>query len=420
MGCLRVMVRSYEWMLARRYLRSRRDERFVSLIGWSSAIGVAIGVAALIIVLSVMYGFDAELKDKILGFSSHVDVQGPEETVAEWPEWLKQVETLEGVERVAPYISAQVLANYRSRSTGAILKGVDPAREVSIAAHVVAGSFLSTATDAPLFEVVVGKDLARKLGLQVGDSVRLVSPKGGVGPAGMAPRMRAFKVAGIFDSGFYEYDVGLMVTSLASVQRLNRLGGEVTGIELHLRDRNRASEVAESVRMVLPPQAWVSDWTKRHRSFFKAMKMERVVMGIILSLIVMVALFNMVSSLVMVVMERRKEIAILKTVGATHMSVMRVFILMGILLSGLGTLAGTAFGLLTAWKLDSLLSFIETITGVTFLAGDVYYIDHVPSIIDPVSIMLVVAVSLMMGLVATVYPAWRAASVPPADALRYE
>ncbi|HKI60386.1 MAG TPA: FtsX-like permease family protein, partial [Mariprofundaceae bacterium] len=201
---------------------------------------------------------------------------------------------------------------------------------------------------------------------------------------------------------------------------LNRLGSEVTGIELHLRDRNRAVEVAEAVRMVLPPQAWVSDWTKRHRSFFKAMKMERVVMGIILSLIVMVALSNMVSSLVMVVMERRKEIAILKTVGATHISVMRVFVLMGVLLSGLGTLAGTGFGLLIAWKLDALLSFIERITGVTFLAGDVYYIDHVPSIIDPLSIVLVVAVSLTMGFVATIYPAWRAANVPPADALRYE
>lgn len=414
------MVKSYEWMLARRYLRSRRDERFVSIIGWSSAIGVAIGVAALIIVLSVMYGFDVELKDKILGFSSHVDIQGPEETIAEWPQWLQQVETIEGVERASPYISAQVLANYRSRSTGAILKGVDPAREESVAAHIIAGRFLNAEKDAPMFEVVMGKDLARKLGLKIGDSVRLVSPKGGVGPAGMAPRMRAFTVAGIFDSGFYEYDIGMIVTSLASVQRLNRLDNEVTGIELHLRDRNRATEVAETVRMILPPQAWVSDWTKRHRSFFKAMKMERVVMGIILSLIVMVALFNMVSSLVMVVMERRKEIAILKTVGATHMSVMRVFVLMGVLLSGIGTMAGAAFGLLMAWKLDALLSFIEKITGVTFLAGDVYYIDHVPSIIDPASIMLVVAVSLMMGFVATVYPAWRAANVPPADALRYE
>ena len=413
------MIKSYEWMLARRYLRSRRDERFVSIIGWSSAIGVAIGVAALIIVLSVMYGFDAELKDKILGFSSHIDVQGPDETVAEWPEWLKQLESQDEVERASPYISAQVLANYRSRSTGAILKGVDPVREVSIAGHVVDGTFLGT-SDASMFEVVVGKDLARKLGVAVGDSVRLVSPKGGVGPAGMAPRMRAFKVVGIFDSGFYEYDVGMMVTSLASVQRLNRLGNEVTGIELHLYDRNRATEVAQSLRMVLPPQAWVSDWTKRHRSFFKALKTERIVMGIILSLIVMVALFNMVSSLVMVVMERRKEIAILKTVGATHMSVMRVFVMMGVLLSGLGTLAGSLFGLLTAWKLDALLSFIEKMTGVTFLAGDVYYIDHVPSIIDPASILLVVAISLIMGFVATVYPAWRAASVPPADALRYE
>jgi len=407
-------------MLARRYLRSRRDERFVSVIGWSSAIGVAIGVAALIIVLSVMYGFDAELKDKILGFSSHVDIQGPEESVAEWQGWLKQVESIPGVERAAPYISAQVLANHRSQSTGAILKGVDPLLETSIAEHVISGDFIRTSSDGPLFEVVVGKDLARKLSLSVGDQVRLISPKGGVGPSGMSPRMRAFSVVGIFDSGFYEYDVGLIVTSLQSVQRLNRLGGRVTGIELHLDNRDRASEVAAAARMVLPAEAWVSDWMRRHRSFFKALKTERVVMGVILSLIVMVALFNMVSSLVMVVMERRKEIAILKTVGATHFSIMRIFIMMGSLLSGLGTMAGVAFGLLLAWKLDALLVLIENLTGVTFLSGDVYYIDHVPSIIDPVSITVVAAASLLMGLIATVYPAWRAAGVPPADALRYE
>ncbi len=413
-------MKSYEWMLARRYLRSRRDERFVSIIGWSSAIGVAIGVAALIIVLSVMYGFDAELKNKILGFSSHVDIQGPGETLAEWPEWLKKIETLEGVKKAAPYVSAQVLASYHSRSTGAILKGIDPVRDVSIASHVVRGSFLDDGAGSEAFEVVMGKDLARKLGVGVGDSVRLVSPKAGIGPSGMAPRMRAFHVIGIFDSGFYEYDVGLMVTSLGSVQRLNRLGNSVTGIEVHLYERNRATEASAAARMVLPPQAWVSDWMHRHRSFFKALKLERVVMGVILSLIVMVALFNMVSSLVMVVMERRKEIAILKTVGATHMSVMRVFVLMGCLLSGTGTLVGSVLGLLLAWKLDAILSFIEQITGVTFLSGEVYYIDHVPSIVDPASVVVVILVSLVMGFIATVYPAWRASNVPPADALRYE
>jgi lipoprotein-releasing system permease protein len=406
-------------MLARRYLKSSRDERFVSLIGWSSSIGVAIGVAALIVVLSVMYGFDAELKNKILGFSSHVDIQGPEETLAEWRPWLKEAESLPEVKRAAPYISTQVLINRANRSAGAILKGVDVAREKDVAAHIVSGRFLQEDAASP-FEVVIGKDLARKLGVEVGDELRLVSPTGGISPAGMAPRMRAFRLVGIFDSGFYEYDIGLVVTPLRAVQLLNRLGDRVTGIELHLQNRDEAGQVAEELRMKLPAYAWVSDWKQRHRSFFKALEMERLVMGIILSLIVAVAVFNMLSSLVMVVMERRKEIAILKTIGATHASVMRIFLMMGALLSGLGTLAGTGLGLLLAWKLGALLSWIEKVTGVTFISGDVYYIDHVPSIIDPVSVTVVVVVSLTMGVLATFYPAWRAANVPPADALRYE
>jgi len=413
------MVKSYEWMLARRYLKSKHDERFVSLIGWSSAVGVAIGVAALIVVMSVMYGFDAELKNKILGFSSHVDIQGPDDTLANWQPWLEQAESLAGVAKAAPYISSQVLANQGSHSTGAILKGVDATRERQIAEKIIDGRFIDAQGASP-FEVVLGKDLARKLHVSVGGMVRLISPSGGISPAGMSPRMRGFRVVGIFDSGFYEYDVGLIIAPLNAVQRLNRLGNRISGIELHLVDRNEAAAVAANAREVLPASAWVTDWMHRHRSFFQALKMERVVMGIILSLIVMVAVFNMVSSLVMVVMERRKEIAILKTVGATHASVMRIFLMMGTLLSGLGTLIGAMFGLLLSWKLDALLSWVEQVTGITILSEDVYFIEHVPSLIDPVSVALIITVSLLMGLLATFYPAWRAANVPPADALRYE
>jgi lipoprotein-releasing system permease protein len=414
------MIQSYEWMLARRYLKSRRDERFVSLVGWSSSAGVAIGVAALIVVLSVMYGFDAELKNKILGFSSHVDIQGSDDVLHDWQSWLSNAEKLDGVERAAPYISAQVLANHIKYSTGAILKGVDPKREPNIAAHIISGRFVTANTKGSPFEVVLGKDLAHKLHVLVGESVRLISPSGGISPAGMSPRLRAFRVVGIFDSGFYEYDVGLMVAPLTAVQRLNRMGDTVTGIELHLFDRNQASSVATAARMALPEGAWVTDWMHRHKSFFQALKMERVVMGIILLLIVMVAMFNMVSSLVMVVMERRKEIAILKTVGATHASVMRIFLLMGTLLCGLGTVIGAIFGLLLASQLDTLLRWIEQVTGITILSGDVYFIEHVPSVIDPLSVIMIIVVSFSMGIVATFYPAWRAANVPPADALRYE
>ena len=410
--------RPYEWMLARRYLRSRRSERFVSLISWSSGIGIAIGVMTLIVVLSVMNGAAVEIRDKILGFSSHVDVQGPGDTLEGWRDWLETIESTERVERAAPYITSQVLASYGSRAAGAILKGVDVSRSDAIADHVVQGHFVKG--DGNPFQIVMGKSLARKLGLSVGDRVRLMSPSGGVSPSGAAPRMRAFELVGIFDSGFYEYDIGMIVTPLAAVQRLNRMGDRVTGIELFVEDRDQAGMIARDVQGRLPAGAWVTDWQQRHRSFFKALKTERVAMGVILSLIVMVAVFNMVASLVMVVMERRKEIAILKTVGASHASVMRVFLFMGTLLSGIGTLIGTVLGLLLAYNLGDLLAWVEKMAGVTFMPGDVYFIDHIPSIIDPPSVAVIVVASLFMGVTATFYPAWRAASVPPAESLRYE
>ena len=412
-------MKRYEFMLAARYLRSKREERFVSLISWSSGIGVAIGVAALIVVLSVMYGFDVELKDRILGFSSHIDVQGSGDYLEDWQPWLSKVEENASVKRASPYISVPVMAAFGPRATGVMLKGVDVTREPDIAAHMIDGDFQALLRGSP-FKVVLGKDLARKLSVRIGDHVNLVSPAAGITPSGMAPRMRAFEVAGIFQSGFYEYDIGLVIAPMEAVQRLNRLGDRVSGIEVHLADRNQARVVAGELAVTLPSSAWMRDWMQQHHSFFRALKMERVVMGVILSLIVLVAVFNMVASLVMVVMERRKEIAILKTIGATHASVMRIFLLMGAMLTTAGTLLGTALGLLLAWKLDALLAWVQQVSGITILSGDVYYIDHVPSIIDASSVMTVILVSLCMGLLATCYPAWRAASVPPADALRYE
>jgi len=406
-------------MLARRYLRSRRSEKFVSLISWSSGVGIAIGVMTLIVVLSVMNGAAVEIRDKILGFSSHVDIQGPGDTLSDWRAWLAETEKLDGVQRAAPYISAQVLASYGSRAQGGILKGIDVSRSDDIAQHITQGRFVNNDASSP-FQLVMGKSLAKKLGVGVGDRVRLMSPSGGISPSGAVPRMRAFRLVGIFDSGFYEYDIGMMVTPLAAIQRLNKMGDGVTGIEVFLYKKELAAQVSQKAREALPMGAWVTDWQHRHRSFFQAMKTERIAMGVILSLIVLVAVFNMVASLVMVVMERRKEIAILKTVGATHASVMRVFLLMGTLLSGIGTLAGASLGLLLAWKLDTLLAWLEAILGVKFMPGDVYYIDHIPSVIDPVSVSTIVVVSLIMGVLATFYPAWRAASVPPAEALRYE
>ncbi len=405
-------------MLARRYLRSRRDERFVSIVGWSSAVGIAIGVMTLIVVLSVMNGAAVEIRDKILGFSAHVDVQGPADRIGPWRNWLQAIREVPGVARAVPYVQTQVLLTHGGLARGALLKGVEPSMEEDLAAHIIDGRFLSGEGNG--FEIVIGKDLARKMGVSVHDRIQLMTPVSGVGPGGSMPRMRAFTVVGIFDSGFYEYDVGWVMSTLQAVQRLNRLGDAVTGIEVFVHDRERASEIAGLIRQRLPAGSWVMDWQHRHQSFFRALKTERLAMGIILSLIVLVAVFNMVSSLVMVVMERRKEIAVLKTIGVTHASVMRIFMLMGGLLSGMGTLVGALLGLLLAWKLDVLLLAIERLTGIRFLSSDVYFIDHVPSVIEPEYVVIVVLASLVMGLGATFYPAWRAAHVPPADALRYE
>ena len=412
------LFRPHEWMLARRYLRSRRSEKFVSLISWSSGVGIAIGVMTLIVVLSVMNGAASEIRDKMLGFSSHIDVQGPGDTLSGWQGWLSTVEALPDVKRAAPYVQGQVLVSYGSRAYGALLKGVDVARSDDISQHIVRGRFISG--EGSPFQVVMGKTLVRKMGLSLGDSVRLMSPSGGISPSGAAPRMRAFKLVGVFDSGFHEYDTGVILTPLPAIQRLNRMGDAVTGIELFLNDRELAPHVANQTRAALPPGAWVIDWQQRNRAFFSALKTERMAMGVILSLIILVAVFNMVASLVMVVMERRKEIAILKTIGASRSSVMRIVMLMGTMLSGIGTLMGALLGLLLAWKLDLLLAWIETITGIQFMSGEVYFIDHIPSKIDPLSVTIIVIVSLIMGIAATLYPAWRAASVPPAEALRYE
>jgi len=413
----------YELMMASRYLRSRREERFVSLIGWTSGLGVAIGVATLIVVLSVMIGAGVEMRDRILGMSPHVDIQGSGDTLSPWRQWLERVEALPGVHSAMPYVSSQVMVTRGSRVAGAMLKGVDVGREMAngnLAAYMTHGSLADLESGSSPFRAVMGKDLARKLGVTIGNRVNLLSPAAGVTPMGVSPRLRSFEVVGVFDSGFYEYDIGLIVTPIAAVQALKRIGDSVSGIELNLEDRDAALQMASQVRDVLPPDAWLTTWMQRHNAFFKALKMERVVMGVILFLIVIVAVFNMVASLVMVVMERKREIAILKTVGATDAAVMRIFLYMGGLLTGLGTLSGLCLGLLLAWKLDALLAWLERVTGITFMSGEVYYIDHVPSIIDPGSVTMIVVASLCLGLAATFYPAWRAAKLPPADVLRYE
>ncbi|MCU0869477.1 MAG: lipoprotein-releasing ABC transporter permease subunit [Burkholderiales bacterium] len=411
----------YEYFVGLRYTRAKRRNHFISFISMTSMAGIALGVAALIVVLSVMNGFQKELRARILGVASHVQIGSFEGALADWPAIARIGQAHPEVVATAPFVNAQGLVSYGQSVQGAIVRGVLPADEdrvADIGRSMKKGTLSALAPGR--FGIVLGSELAASLGVRLGDRVTLIAPQGTVTAAGVLPRIRTFTVVGIFEVGMYEYDSGLALIHLDDAQRLFRFGDRVSGVRLKLRDLFDAPRVARELSDGLRVDAYVSDWTRSHANFFRAVQIEKRVMFIILTLIVAVAAFNIVSTLVMAVTDKQADIAILRTLGASPAEVMRVFIVQGALIGAVGTAIGTIGGVLLALNVATVVPFIERSFGVQFLAKDVYYISDLPSQLEWGDVTVIVGVSLVLSLVATLYPSSRAARIDPAAALRHE
>ncbi len=411
----------YELFIGLRYTRAKRRNHFISFISLTSMLGIALGVAALITVLSVMNGFQSELRTRILGVAAHVEISGPGDMLSDWQDVAKVAAADPRVAGTAPYVNAQGMLTYDGAVRGAIIRGILPEREEQVAdfaSHMKSGSL--TALKPGEFGIVLGAELARALAVIVGDKVTLIAPQGEVTPAGIVPRLKQFRVVGIFEIGMFEYDSGLALIDLQDAQTLYRMQDKVSGVRLKLHDLFQAPQVAADLLPRLGADAYVTDWTRSHVNFFRAVQMEKNVMFIILLLIVAVAAFNIVSTLVMAVTDKQPDIAILRTLGAAPSGIMAVFIVQGALIGVIGTLIGVGGGVLLALNIHVVVPFIERLFHVHFLSKDVYYISELPSQLEWRDVVTIAAVSLVLSLLATLYPSWRASRVNPAEALRYE
>ncbi len=411
----------YELFIGLRYTRAKRRNHFISFISLSSMLGIALGVAALITVLSVMNGFQNELRTRILGVASHVQISGPGDVLSDWQAVAKVAAADPRVLATAPYVNVQGMLTFDGAVRGAIIRGVLPEREDQVAAigsHMKAGSL--AALKPGEYGIVLGAELARALAVLVGDKVTLIAPQGQVTPAGIIPRLKQFRVVGIFEIGMFEYDSGLALIQLEDAQTLYRMGDKVSGVRLKLHDLFQSRQVAMDLLSKLGADVFVTDWTRSHANFFRAVQMEKNVMFIILLLIVAVAAFNIVSTLVMAVTDKQPDIAILRTLGAAPAGIMAVFIVQGALIGVIGTLIGVGGGVLLALNIHVVVPFIENLFSVHFLAKDVYYISELPSELLWGDVITIAAVSFVLSLLATLYPSWRASRVNPAEALRYE
>jgi lipoprotein-releasing system permease protein len=416
----------YEWQIGWRYVRAGRVGRrngFISFISSISMAGIALGVAALIVVLSVMNGFQKEVRDRMLSVIAHVELF--DRSGAALPDWRASADAARAavpnqVLGAAPFVSAQLLVARGDEMRGALLRGIVPAEEASVtplAAQLKDGVFAQLVPGA--WNIVLGVELARSLNVRAGDMVTVIAPSGQVTPAGVVPRLRQFTVAGTFDSGHYEYDSAYVLVHLDDAAKLLRTEG-ATGVQLKLTDVQAARDVAARLGATMPDNILVSDWTRTNRNWFDAVQLEKRLMFIILTLIVAVAAFNLVSTLVMTVTDKRADIAILRTLGASPRSVMGIFVVQGALAGIVGTAAGVGLGLLIALNIGTLVPALERLLSTSFLPSSIYVISRMPSDPRAADIVPIVLISLALAFVATLYPSWRASRVNPAEALRYE
>ena len=415
------MFRPIELYIGLRYTRAKRRNHFISFISMTSMLGIALGVTALITVLSVMNGFEEELRSRILGMAAHGTISASGRGLDDWQNIIKEVSSHEDVEGVAPYIRGEVMITHGDQVAGVVLRGILPKQEPAVSEfdQVMKEGEL-TSLVAGEYGIILGKELAWTLGVEVGDRVTIVSPQSIVTPAGGLPRLRRFTITGLFEAGMYEYDRGIVLTHLDDAARLFRMKDQVTGIRLRFDDMFKAPLIVRNIAMQMQGSYRISDWTLQHANFFRAIETEKRVMFVILALIVAVAAFNIVSTLVMVVTDKQSDIAILRTLGLSPRSVMGVFLVQGVIIGLVGTLLGVIGGVALASQVETLVPAVERFFDVQFLPPDVYYISRLPSQLKVSDVWSIATVSLVLSFLATLYPAWSAARTHPVEALRYE
>jgi lipoprotein-releasing system permease protein len=424
---------SYEFFISLRYLRARRKQVFVSIITFISIAGIFLGVAALIIVLAVMNGFEQDLRNKILGINSHIILMQYSGAMQDHQRVMRDVVQVPGVVAATPFIYSQAMLKNGGSVTGIVLRGLstEDAQKVINLGKIREGKLDDLGnegrkipglkpelTDLP--GILIGRELAKNLGVFLHETVFVVSPSGVATPMGMVPRMKPFLVVGIFESGFFEYDSTLAFISLKNCQDFLGMGEMVTGIEIRVDDIYRADRIAKQIEQKLGFPYWGRNWMEMNKNLFAALKLEKRVMFIILSLIVLVAAFNIISALIMIVMEKNKDIAILKTMGANRAGIMKIFIFQGMIVGAIGTILGCIAGLAVAFNLEALSRFVENLFGFKILPGDVYYLSELPSQVNYGDVGTIILGTLLISFLSTIYPSWRASRLDPVEALRYE
>lgn len=415
------MIRPLELAIGLRYTRAKRRNRFISFISLVSMLGISLGVVALIATISVMNGFESELRTRILGMVAHATISGVGEDMENWPHAVDVAKADPRVLGAAPYVERESLIT-GLRSQGALLRGIEPALEPSVSTlgeKMKAGSIDDLQPGA--FRILIGTELAMMLGADIGDSITVLVPEARSTPVGVVPQMKRFTVAGIFEAGMQEYDMQLAIIHMGDAQRLLRMGEGVTGVRLKLNDMFQAWYVARDLADQIGEYYRVRDWARDHTNFFRAIQMEKTVMFVILSLIVAVAAFNLVSSLIMLVTDKQADIAILRTLGFSPGSVMAVFVVQGVLIGVIGIAGGIVGGILLTKNLNHVMHFVERILGFELMPADIYYISGgVPTDLRADNILAIAGIAFAMCMIATLYPAWRASRTDPAAALRYE
>ncbi|MGG1947057.1 lipoprotein-releasing ABC transporter permease subunit [Trinickia sp. NRRL B-1857] len=413
----------YEWQIGWRYTRAGKrttGNGFISFIALVSMSGIALGVAALIVVLSVMNGFQKEVRDRMLSVLAHVEIFSPTGSMPDWQRTALEARRNPAVIGAAPYVDAQALLTRQDAVSGVALRGVEPSLEpqVSDIGKDMKAGRLTDLTPGQ-FNIALGVDLAANLGVSIGDKITLVAPEGSLTPAGMLPRLKQFTVSGVFQSGHYEYDSSLALINIHDAEVLFRTAAP-TGVRLRLKDMQEAPRVARELSRTLSGDLYIRDWTQQNKTWFSAVKIEKRMMFVILTLIIAVAAFNLVSSLVMTVTNKQADIAILRTLGAQPGSIMKIFFVQGITIGFVGTATGLALGCLIAWSIPWLVPMIEHLLGVQFLPPSVYFINELPSELVAADVARIGVIAFVLSALATLYPSWRGAKVRPAEALRYE